>query len=118
MPITISNQTGDGVSAPLVQSGIEIPDSGTSVLVSGQVQAPGSPAVPLTGSPVAIPAVPGTGTTFYILQANTGSGAVTVKQSSSSMPAVDSGNVLLMSQSLVAGQADPALDQSATPDSY
>jgi len=117
MPITISNQTGDGVGTPLVQSSIEIPDSGTSVLVSGQVQSPGSPAIPLTGSPVAIPAVPGAGATFYILQANTSNGAVTVKQSSSAVPSVDAGSVLLMSQSLVAGQADPALDQSTTPDS-
>jgi len=118
MPLTISNVTGDGVSTTMVQSAIEVPDSGTTVLVTGQIINPTAGTFPLSGSPLTIPAVPGSGSVFYILQASLTTGVVTVKQSPTAMPTVDAGNTLLFSQSLVAGQADPALDQSTTPDTF
>lgn len=118
MPITISNSTGDGVTSTLIQSSIELPDSGTNVLLAGTVQAPGGTAMVITGSPLTMPVAPGSGSTYWIIQVNTNTGAASIKQSTSGMPLADPNNMIISSQTLVPGNTDPALVQDASPDTY
>jgi hypothetical protein len=119
VPLTISNWTGDGPE-PIIATAIELPDSGTSVIITGTVTAQGGgPAVPVTGSPLAAPAPPGSGSVFWIIQVNTTTGAATVKQSTVSMPAPDPGNVMVFQQTLVPASTDEALVATdVTPDTY
>jgi len=118
MPITTSSTTGDGVLSDYLDYDIEIPDSGTSVSVSGTVQPAGGVAAPMTGSPVTIPAAPGSGSLYYIVQVNKLTGALSVKQSASLVPAADAGNEAIFTQTLLPSSTDPALTPDTTPDNY
>ncbi|HLG72145.1 MAG TPA: hypothetical protein VFE42_20695 [Chloroflexota bacterium] len=120
MPITVSSTTGDGQKVTLIDTDVTLPDSGTSVSVVGSVQTPGQSAVAITGSPVASPGVPGSGTNYWIIQVNTATGAASVKSSTSAMPTADPGNVVVFQQQIAAGaSSDPVLDGGdATPDSW
>jgi len=119
VPLTISNWTGDGPE-PIITTAIELPDSGTSVIITGAVtpQGGGVP-VAVTGSPLAAPAPPGSGSVFWVIQVNTTTGAASVKQSTSSMPTADAGNVVVFQQTLVPTSTDEALVATdVTPDTY
>jgi len=119
MPLTISNSTGDGVLTPMLQASLELPDGGTAVTVGGQIQAPGGTLYSLSGSPVTIPAPPGSGSVLYIIQANATTGVLSVKQDPAVMPAPDAGNLVVFSQTLTSTTGDPALDSAtSTPDNY
>ena len=117
--MTVSNATGDGVTSTRITAAVELPDSGTSVLVSGTILDPAVGAtVAIAGSPVTIPAAPGSGSIFYVIQVATATGAATVKQSTSAMPAADAGNVVIFQQTLGTTSTDPALTPAVTPDTY
>jgi len=116
MPITISSTTGDGQLTAYLDYDIEIPDSGQSVSITGTVQAVGQPAQPMTGSPVTIPALPASGSLYYIIQASFATGALTLKQSAAAMPTADAGNEAIFTQTLTPATTDPALDPATTPD--
>lgn len=117
--MTISNSTGDGVTSVKLSTAIALPDSGTSVAVAGTVL---DPAVgtqqTITGSPVTIPAAPGSGNIYYVIQVATATGAATVKQSTSAIPVADAGNAMVFQQTLVPTSTDPALTPAVTPDTY
>lgn len=115
--MTVSNSTGDGVTSVKIVTAVELPDSGSSVLASGTILDPAvGTAQTITGSPVAIPAAPGSGSIFYVIQASTTTGAATVKQSTSAVPVADAGNVVIFQQTLVPTSTSPALAPSGTPD--
>lgn len=117
--MTVSNATGDGVNSVKIVASVELPDSGTSVTVGGTVLDPAVGTVQaITGSPVTIPAAPGSGSVYYVIQVVTSTGAATVKQSTSAMPAPDPGNVVIFQQTLATTSTDPALTPAVTPDTY
>jgi hypothetical protein len=117
MPLTISNWTGDGVKDPVIATSIQLPDSGTSVIIAGSVTPTGGQPVTVTGSPVTAPAPPGSGSVYWIIQVNTATGAATVKQSAVAMSAADSGNQIVFAQTLVPGTTDEAANATdVTPD--
>lgn len=117
--MTVSNATGDGINDVRIVASIELPDSGTSVTVGGTVLDPAVGTVQaITGSPVTIPAAPGSGSIYYVIQVATATGAATVKQSTTAMPTSDAGNVVIFQQTLGTTNTDPALAASATPTTY
>lgn len=119
MPITISNYTGDAVLTNQVATSIELPDSGTSVTITGTVTSAGGSQVSVTGSPLTAPAAPGSGSIYWVIQVNLSTGAATIKQSTSSMPTADAGNIVVFQQTLVSGNTDSALVATdVTPDTY
>ena len=119
MPLTISNTTGDGALDPYIDSAIELPDTGTSVTVTGTVRPAGGVSAVLNGSPLTSPAPPASGLVYWLIEANLTTGALTVLQSASAMPAVDTGCVLLFQQTLSPGATDAALvPTDVTPDTY
>lgn len=120
MPITISNYTGDGSGTTKLDCDIQLPDSGTAVLVGGSVDPSGAGnPVAITGSPLAMPAAPGSGSIFWNIQVDVTTGAATVQQSTSVDPAAINGNnVVVFRQTLVPGNSNPALVATATPDTW
>lgn len=119
MPATISNFTGDGVTGPRLDTFVQLPDTGTNVLVAGSVTATGGPLVPIIGSPLTMPAAPGSGSTFWNIQVDSGTGAASVQQSATADPAPISPTALVVfRQILIPGQVNPALGGSATPDTW
>lgn len=120
MPMTISNYSGDGTSSVNIDSYIQLPDSGTSVLVAGSVNPVGtSGALTITGSPLTMPAAPGSGSIFWNIQVDTTTGASTVQQSTSSDPvAIDGNNVVIFRQTLISTSTNPALTPSSTPNTW
>jgi hypothetical protein len=118
--ITIGTVTGDGVIDPAININVELPDSGTTVGISGYVQAIGGPKVDLAGATVTMPVAPGSGSTFWNIQVDTGSGATTVQTSAASDPSPGSATSLVVfRQRLDAGVTDPALASTdSTPDTW
>ena len=124
MPLVIGNRSGDGVSDAMMDTVIQLPDSGSSVAVVGGVAAIGHSAVGITGSPLTAPAVPGSGSTYWNIQVDAITGAATVQTSSTGDPAVllssDSltPQIVIFRQTLTSGSSSSSLDQdtSATPD--
>ncbi len=121
MPLTITNFTGDGIKDDQIAGAIEVPDSGTSYSVTGTVTPAGGSAVAMTGSPLTAPSPPGSGNIYWIIQVNTTTGALSIKQNTSGpAPTPDAGNDVIFTQTLPAGLTDPADDPNAdvTPDDY
>lgn len=119
MPATISNFTGDGVTAPRLDTFVQLPDTGATVLISGAVTPIGGPQVPITGSPLTMPTAPGSGSIFWNIQVDTGTGAATVQQSTLADPApISTTSVVVFRQTLAVGNTDAALDVAATPDTW
>jgi hypothetical protein len=120
MPLSITNTTGDGVNDIFVQTTLELPDSGTSVTISGTVKKPGLSAQSVTGSPLTMPSAPGSGSIFWNVQVDLTSGAATVQQSTSAdPPPINGNNFVVFRQTLVPGNTDPAtVATDQTPDTY
>jgi hypothetical protein len=119
MSRTISDISGDGISTPLIRFSMMLPETGAIVPITGSVESVGNPIVTLTGSPITVPIAPATGLIYYILQANTTTGAVTVKQSVGAMPTADALNQQIFSTILQTTDLNPALDaDNITPDTY
>ena len=113
MGLTVTNATADG----LLQASVSFPDSGTTVKVDGHIrQNTNEPGVDFTGSTVTIPAAPGSGSIYYIIQVNPITGEPKVKESTSAMPEPDAGWVVLTQQTLTSTTTDPATDQVTTSD--
>ena len=120
MGLTIGTITGDGVTAPIINTNVELPDAGTVVGISGYVQAIGGKPVDVTGTTVTMPAAPGSGSTFWNIQVDTVTGATTVQTSASADPGpVAASTLTIFRQRLDAGQTDPALvTTDSTPDTW
>lgn len=120
MPLTIGNLTGDGLTSDLIACSIEIPDSGTSYLVTGSVTPKGGTAQAMTGSPITAPTPPGSGNIYWIIQVNTSTGALSIKQNTTGpAPSPDAGNDTIFTQTLASGVTDPALVATdVTPDDF
>ena len=120
MGLTIGTVTGDAIIDPLINTNVELPDAGTTVGISGYVQAIGGKPVDVTGTTVTMPAAPGTGSTFWNIQVDTVTGATTVQTSPTADPGPISGTTLtIFRQRLDAGVTDPALAAtSSTPDTW
>lgn len=120
MPLTITNFTGDGVGSDAIHCSIEVPDSGTSYVVTGTVTPKGGSAVSMTGSPLTAPSPPGSGSIYWIIQVNTTTGALSIKQNGvGPAPTPDAGNDTIFTQTLPTGTTDPMLVTSdLTPDTY
>ena len=119
MPMTISNTTGDGITSNYEDYDIEIPDSGSSILVTGTVQGVGLPAQALSGSPLTFPTPPASGVINVIVQASLTTGALTLKQNTTAgiLPATDAGNGLAYSIVISPVNTDLAIDPNqVTPD--
>ncbi len=121
MSVTIGTTTGDGISAPLICTAVELPDSGTTVNISGYVQLVGGQPVDLTGTTVTMPAAPGSGSTYWNINVDAGNGgATTVQTSSVADPgALNTTSLVIFRQRLDVGQIDPALvSTDSTPDTW
>ena len=119
MSMTISNNPGDNS----FQANIELLDSGTTVYVTGCIWPSSvggngnSTTTSFTGSPLTSPAVPVSGSIFWIIEVNMATAALLVLQSTVAMPVADPGCEVIFSQTLVPGQVDPAtVPTDATPD--
>ncbi len=119
MPLTISNTEGDGLVDTRVDYALELPDSGSTIVLNGTVQGAGGPQFAMSPTSLVMPNPPASGTIFWNLQADTTSGAVTVQQSTVADPSpINTNNVVIFRQQLVAANTDPALNATdATPDS-
>lgn len=122
MPLSLSNYSGDGQTVNMLDVDVTLPDSGTTIAITGKVQAVGQSIVLITGSPVTFN-IPGSGTNFYIVECNTTTGALTVLLSTASFAAItlDPGNVEVYRMSFAStANPDEALDAStaSTPDSW
>jgi len=119
MPLTITNQSGDGATATLLDVTLQLPDSGTAVQIIGRVQTVGTTGAVITGSPLAIPAAPAAGSVFYNIQVDSVTGVATVQQSPAADPPPISPTALVVfRQTLVPTSIDPALTPEATPDTW
>ena len=119
MSLTASNQSGDGVTADFFDTYVQLPDSGTVVLIIGRVQVVGGPSVNVTGSPLAMPAAPAAGSTFWNIQVDSTSGAATVQQSVSADPApINANNRVVFRQTLSPTSTDAATTPESTPDAW
>jgi len=87
VPITTTNVTGDGFTTPMLRVSVELPDSGSVLGIQGTVQLAGQPTVNVSGSPLAIPPVPGSGSTFWNVQVDANTGVATIQTSSIADPA-------------------------------
>ena len=135
MPYTVQNTTGDGFNDVLIRTTVEVPDSGSTVVVAGQVDIPGEPSpITITGSPLTIPSLPAAGHTVgWIIQVDpTNGGIATVKSATDSMPTPDSlsqsvtnpitgqvytQQIVIFQQTLTPTTTDDAFDNSdQTPD--
>lgn len=119
MPRTNVNLTGDGVTATLLLTNIQLPDAGSSVLINGRIQVPASAALDITGSPLTFPAAPGAGIINVIIQVNTATGAASIKQNTSPgvFPTPDAGNTQVFQTVLQTTDTNLALDaDNVTPD--
>lgn len=119
--MTIGNYTGDGVVADLIDLDLTLPDSGTSIVISGRVQRVGQTIQAMTGSPLSAPVVPGSGYTGWIIQVDYTTGAASMKAASNAIPTPDANNMVVWTDkvnagdnsSLVFGAAD-----AASPDDW
>lgn len=119
MPLTVSNYTGDGVVSAGIATSIQLPDSGSSVQITGSVDTVTGAAVAVTGSPLTAPTPPGSGSVFWIIQVDGVTGVASVKQSTVSIPAADTGGVVVFTQTLTPSSANLALvSTTSTPDTY
>ncbi len=119
MPLTVTNQSGDGATATLLDVTLQLPDTGTVVAISGRVQVVGSAVAGITGSPLAIPAAPAAGSVFYNIQVDSVTGVASVQQSAAADPLPISPTALVVfRQTLVPTSTDPALTPEATPDTW
>lgn len=118
MATTFSNHTGDGLLDDLISTSIELPDTGTTLNLSGSVQAVGATLVTITPATLAMPAAPASGSIFWNVQVDKGSGVATVQQSTSADPAPLANNEVVLRQTLGTTSTDPALTPVVTPDTY
>lgn len=124
MPLTIQNVSGDAVNDVRLDTIVILPDAGSSVVVGGYVQPIGKAQVAITGSPLTAPAVPGSGSTFWNIQVDAGTGAASVQTSTTvDPPPILSADgvtpqVVVFRQTLTFGVSSAALDAdtSSTPD--
>ena len=118
MPQTITNLTGDGVVDDLYDVTLALPDAGTAVTIIGRIVPMGTTTnVTITGSPLAIPAAPASGSVFYNIQVDSVTGLATVQQSTVADPAAITGTAkIVFRQILTPTSTDPALVSSSTPD--
>lgn len=112
MPLTISNYPADNT----FMSSIQLPDSGTSILVTGALN-PSTPGeVGFTGSPVTSPVAPASGSVYWLIEVNTTTGALDMQQSTTGFPANNAGCITIFQQTLMPTNTDPALvPTSVTP---
>lgn len=119
MSLTVSNQSGDGVTADFIEVYVQLPDAGTSVLITGRIQAVGAASVSVSGSPLTIPAAPAAGSVFYNVQVDSVAGLATVQQSTVADPApINAASRVVFRQVLVPASVDPAVTPEATPDTW
>ena len=119
MPLTITNQTGDGATVDFEDYSIQLPDAGTAVQITGRIQKVGGASLTVTGSPLTIPAAPGSGSIFYNIQVDTTTGAATVQQSTSADPAaINANSRVVFRQVLGTTSTDPATTPESTPDTW
>ena len=110
MPKTIQDTTGDGITVPFVNFALTLPDAGGSITLEGQVSPAEMPAIAITGSPLTGPAVPGAGSTWWIIQVNYTTGAATIKTSASATPTADANNVAIFSDVVASTDATIAVN--------
>lgn len=107
MGLNISNQPADGTWVAT----IGLPDSGTTVTVEGSVNPGGIDGLAdtaMTGSPLTAPTAPGSGSIFWIIEANTTTGALDVQQNTTGFGNFvnTAGCVTIFAQTLVPGNTD------------
>jgi hypothetical protein len=121
---------GSPSQQPIIDYKVEFPDtiSGQNVTFSGFISpalAAGGlgPAVALSGSPIALPSVPGGGLSLnWILQVNLTTGAVTMKTGTAATtgtqvtPSPDAGNLTIFVHTITNGDTIPWLRAPTTTD--
>lgn len=113
MARTIAFTTGDGITTPFITGAATLPDSGQVVNIEGSVIPLGGGEVALIGTSVTVPAPPGSGFIYWIIQSDA-SGNMTIKQSTTGFPAPDAGNVVIFQDQM--GPADVLSgDMAAVP---
>lgn len=118
MPLTFQNVSGDALVDPFLAITVVLPDSGTSIVVQGAVQALANAMVAITGSPLSGTACPPAQITYYIIQVNWTTGAASLKTSTASMPTPDAGNLLIYSDTLQVSDTALSKDPGVSPDEW
>jgi hypothetical protein len=111
-PVPVASGGPAPTLQPLIQFKVTLPDTYPgNVTFAGRVSPVSGSAlgasVAMTGLPIALPAVPGSGTVFWALQVNLATGAVTMKTSTVAAPTADTGNLVIMSHKVVNGDTVP-----------
>lgn len=116
----ISDMSGDGSNAPLVSFNLNLPDTnGGNAVCEGTVSFIGLATVKIVNTPLALPVAPGAGQVFYMLQVNTSTGVVSLKQSTASYPTADAGNLLIYQETLGTTDTNPSnVAISSSPDEW
>jgi hypothetical protein len=120
----VVESSGDGISTDLIRITISLPNRAGSqdTMIQGYVQKVGNALVTVSGSPIALPAAPASGSVYYIVQIDWTSGTATsgqasVKVSNSGYPSPDAGNIQVFAQTLTAANPNPGSDMTlSTPD--
>ena len=118
MPLTISSAAGDNTWL----ASIGLPDSGTAVTLAGSCNPSGldgSTDVAMSPTSLTAPTPPGSGSIYWIIEANLTTGAVDIQQSTVSMPTGSgAGYQTIFQQTLTPATTDPSENGSdVTPDS-
>jgi len=118
MGLTITNCPADNT----FQATIALPDSGTSVSVTGCCNPSGVDGLTdtaFTGSPLTAPTPPGSGIINWLIEFNTSTGALDILQNTTpgTFPTNTAGCQTIFQQTLSPGQTDPSLNNTdVTPD--
>lgn len=87
--------------------------SPTTVTLDGNVGPIGGPLVAISGSPLTGPSIPGSGSTYWIIEVNTSTGAAQVKTSSSATPTPDAGNIVIFQGNILSSETSLAQSVSS-----
>jgi|SRR5579859_7210529 len=110
MPLTMRHSSGDGVAEDLAHINVTLADDGRHADISGIVQKIGADQASTVAGSVIAPPVPLVGSTFWLVQVDLASGALSEKQSPDGTPEADPDNLVVLQLEL---QADPATDPAA-----
>ncbi len=119
MPLTASVTSGVLGATNFWDLDLEVPDGNAgNLLIGGTVTALNGATLNVSGSPLAMPAAPGSGILYVNVQIDVTTGIAVMQSSATADPALVSGNAEVVYRTqLTSTTLDPALDSTqATPD--
>ena len=118
--MTITDSTGNGLTSVRCNFTIQLPESGTTINVVGFVDPQDGITDPVNISPTSYtgPTCPPGVTTFYMIEVNLTTSVGTLNTSTSAMPVVDPGNIIIFSDTLLTTDTNLAKDPGQSVDTW